>query len=155
MQYCFTLFLCTIRCFIMEQKLTWVFGHTWATCSRCCCSSRLSSCQIVFCFFFHPPEHVSLYVVCGFDVKLLLGRIIFDFWSQWKLYPCVNLYPALHIPTRCAFSVFHLFANRHILPMSLLLQWFFSDHLLLLHFLFFCYPALLWSYPSLLPSVLS
>lgn len=126
MQYCFTILLCAMRRFIMEQELTRAFGDIWATRSRCCCSSFVFLPRQIVIFFWTCVVIVLVDVVCGCDVKLLLGRITFDLWSRWKFEPCVDLYPALHIPTDST-----LLVSSTCFPVSFSLQWLFSDHLVL------------------------
>ena len=86
-------------------------------------------------------------VVSGRDVKLLLGRITFDlfchdeFKTLWESLSC----PA-HSNRQRAFLVS---STRVLIDISFPFPSHYSDRLSI--FLFLCYPALLWSHPSLYP----
>lgn len=96
MQYCFTILLCAMRCFKMEQELTCFLVTSGLTLLLfCLLSITLPNGN----FLWVSVVIVVVDVVCGCDIKLLLGRIILDLWSPWKFEACGNLYPALHIPT--------------------------------------------------------
>lgn len=137
-------YFCAMRCFIRKWELTWACGDIWATCSPLLLFIIcLSPCQIVIfkkmCVYRHGCcSWLWLYVV-------VVGRITFDRDDILNFF-CGNLYPAMHIPADSTLlaSSTCCCSNRWILAFPF--HWCFSHH-----FLFSCYPALLWSHPCLYP----